>query len=81
MDVGIVTKTTVNRLHAAGDISTQKFNVFYTGAEAFFVRAFEYACQHMPIDDDFLVNAQFVEFGCRESCSSAMPQYFAQRYE
>lgn len=42
VDIGFVTRTTLNGLVESGDVSPQEEKKFYTGAKAFFLRAFQY---------------------------------------
>lgn len=79
MDVGFVTKSTLNRLVASGDASPRDEIKFYSGAKAFFVRAFEYGLARMPLNDPLLCSAKFVNFEERENITFSMPHYFIQR--
>ena len=79
-DIGLLTKTTLNRSLAEGDASSSDENRFYEGVKRFFSTAFEYAVTHMPVNDPVLVNAQFVQFSNYENYQVDMPQYFVHRY-
>lgn len=79
MDVGFVTKTTLKRLIASGDIPSSKEKVFLNGVQAFFLKSYGYAISHFPIDDPVLLNAEFVRFEDREHSSISMPQFFVER--
>lgn len=80
MDIGFVTRTTLNRLISSGDVSPYKEQVFFRGVETFFLKAYGYAISRFPVDDPVLLNAEFVKFEDREHSSLSMPQFFAQRY-
>ena len=80
VDIGFLTKATLNKLVGSGDVSTYEEKKFYGGAKAFFLKAFEYAIDRMPIADPLLQNAEFVHIDDRENISFSMPQYFVQRY-
>ena len=80
VDIGLVTRATLNSLVQSGDVSTHKEKTFYEGAKAFFLVAFEYSIERMPVDDPLLQNAQFVHFEDRINISFSMRQYFVQRY-
>ena len=41
VDIGLVTKATLNSLVESGDVSAHKEKTFYEGAKAFFLVAFE----------------------------------------
>lgn len=56
-----------------------KKKMFYDGAKAFFLKAFEYSVECMPVGDPLLQNAQFVHFEDKDNMSVSMPQYFFQR--
>lgn len=79
IDVGFVTKTTLECLIKSGDIPSSKEQVFLNGAYAFFQKAYEYALSHLPIDDPVLVNAEFVRFDDRDNSSLSMRQFFVER--
>ncbi|KAK3698610.1 hypothetical protein QZH41_014592, partial [Actinostola sp. cb2023] len=80
VDIGFVTRTTLNRLVQFGDVSTYEVKKFYGGVKAFFCKAFDYGVHRMPVDDQLLQNAEFVHFEDRENMLFSMPQYFIQRY-
>ena len=62
IDVGFVTRTALNNLVSSGDIGAENEKRFYEGARSFFREAFEYALNHMPVNDELLVNAEMVYF-------------------
>lgn len=62
VDIGFVTRTTLNGLVESGDVSPREEKKFYTGAKAFFLRAFQYGEERIPVGDSVLRNAQFVHF-------------------
>ena len=80
VDIGFVTRTTLNRLVESGDVTANEKAKFYEGAKAFFFTAFKYGVRHMPVDDPVLENAQFVHFEDRENMSFSIPQYFVERH-
>lgn len=80
IDVGLVTRTSMNNLVSAGDVGPEDEKRFYVGARAFFIKAFEYALSHMPLDDELLINAEMVYFEQRETITPSMVQYFVERY-
>ncbi|CAB3985762.1 ATP-dependent DNA helicase [Paramuricea clavata] len=56
VDIGLVTRTTLNNLIEFGDASTYEQKMFYEGAKAFFLTAFKYGVDRMPVDDPVLQN-------------------------
>ncbi|EDO27559.1 predicted protein, partial [Nematostella vectensis] len=80
IDLGFMTKSRLNHLLGSGDISDKDRKIFLVGARAFFVRSFEYAVRNMPVDDQLLKKAAFVQFEERQRVSIAMVQYFVERY-
>ena len=80
LDVGFVTRTSLNNLVSSGDIGAEDEKRFYVGARSFFSKAFEYAVSHIPVNDELLVNAEMVPFEEREKLKPSMVQYFVQRY-
>lgn len=47
--VGIMTKRELRKLRNEGDISLSQVAEFYKGVRAFYVRAFEYALDNLPL--------------------------------
>ena len=79
MDVGFITRSTLNHLLTVGDICENDVKTFYNGVKMFFTTAFKYALNHMPFEDPVLQNAQFIEFDNRDNCTVNIPLYFVQR--
>ena len=80
LDVGFVTRTSLNNLVSFGDIGAEDEKRFYVGTRSFFSKAFEYAVSHIPVNDELLVNAEMVHFEEREKLKPSMVQDFVQRY-
>ena len=44
-----------------------------------YVRAMEYATKNLPLNDELLKNARFLDFHSRESASISQVEYFVNR--
>ncbi|CAH3027310.1 unnamed protein product [Porites evermanni] len=76
LDVGFMTRTSLNNLVSSGDIDTEDEKQFYVEAKSFFSKAFEYDVSHIPVNDELLVNAEMVHFEEREKLKPSMGKYF-----
>ena len=74
-----MTRTSLSNLVSSGDIGAENEKRFYEGAKSFFREAFEYALNHMPVNDELLVNAEMVYFEEREKLEPSMALCFVQR--
>ena len=63
-----------------GDITPAQVSTFYKGVRAFYEKAVEYALANLPVKDELLRNATFVDFTSRESAQFVEVEYFVQRY-
>ena len=81
MVIGFVTKQTVNRLLAEGDISAHKLSTFYNATRAFFIRATEYLLKWCPLKDELLINATWLDFENRLQKSFPCVEYFVLKYQ
>ena len=77
--VGMTTKTRQRQLFDDGDISEAQRNTFYKSVRAFHVRAMEYATSNLPLNDELLKNARFLDFHSRESANISQVEYFVNR--
>ena len=55
--VGILTRSTLNKLVNEGDTSPYTASQFVKGARVFYTTAVSYALSHLPFDDEVLLNA------------------------
>ena len=78
--IGIITRREIQKLLNEGDITNVQVNNFYEGVRAFYARALEYALDNLPMKDDLLINAKFVNFGLRNNALFSQVEYFIQRY-
>lgn len=77
--IGLLTKTRLRKLRDEGDISQTQQSTFYKSVKAFYARALEYAISNLPLKDDLLQNARFLNFHRRESANLSEVDYFAER--
>ena len=77
--VGLVTKTNLNKLMEEGDISPAQQTTFHKSVRAFYIHALEYAIRNLPLNDDLLKNAKFVNFGRRDCANLSEVEYFVKR--
>ena len=78
--IGIMTKQLIRRLYDQGDISTQQVHQFYNAVRCFYSRAAEYALANLPLHDEVLQNAVFVNFAGRATATISQIEYFISRY-
>ena len=76
---GIITRRELQKLLNEGDITNVQVNHFYEGVRAFYARALEYALDNLPMKDDLLINAKFVNLGLRNNALFSQVEYFIQR--
>ena len=77
--VGMTTKMRLHQLFDDGDVSEAQRNTFFKSARAFYVRAMEYATKNLPLNDELLKNARFLDFHSRENASISQVEYFVNR--
>ena len=82
-EIGFLTKSRLKKLYQDGDISEHQMNTFYKAASArrFFERAFRYALDSLPHQDELLFNAQCVNWEMRRNDISDSLQHFIERLE
>ena len=77
--VGFLTRTRLRQLLNDGDISQHDQSIFYRSVRTFYERAMEYALQNLPLEDELLQNAAFVNFHIRECATFQQVEYFVER--
>lgn len=77
--IGMVTKTRLRKLFDEGDVGQAQVTTFYKAVRAFYMQAMQYALDHLPLDDDLLRNATFVNFRSRETVHLSHVEYFVER--
>ena len=63
--IGLLTRSTFRNLMENGDLAPSQCKKFYESVRAFYVHAFEYALKNLPLNDELLKNASFVNFPSR----------------
>ncbi|KAK0151138.1 Protein FAM200B [Merluccius polli] len=79
LHVGFTTRTTLNRLLEAGDITPQEVQLFQQAALAFLVRAVEYSISKLPLKEALLKHAKCVDVQQRAECGVEDALYFVNR--
>lgn len=74
------TKMALTKMLDEGDISQSEVRLFYEGVRSFYVTAMNYAINNLPMKDELLKNAQFLNFSSRDSSTFSQVEYFVQRY-
>ena len=60
--VGICTGMLLTKRLAEGDISVQQMKTFYSAVRQFYIAAAQYMWTNLPLNEDVLRNAQFVNW-------------------
>ena len=74
-----MTRQLLNKLEDEGDITHQEFRVFYNGVRDFLRTAADYALNNLPIKDELLQNAGFLNFEKRELSCFSQVEYFVHQ--
>ncbi len=67
------------KLHNEGDLCNQEVQIFYEAVRGFYSTASSYALKNLPISDEVLRNAQFVDFKNRLNSTFTHVLYFVSR--
>ena len=78
--IGLITQSTLRRCIEMGDLAPSQSKKFYDSVRAFYVSAFEYALKNLPLNDQLLKNANFVNFTSRTDSAFTQIEYFVERY-
>lgn len=79
LQIGFVTQQQAKSLLDEGDISARQLSLFYDGVRAFFERAVEYSLKSLPLEDQLLQAATFVNFEQRATADPLHAEYFVNR--
>lgn len=60
--IGIITKLLLNKLEHDGDISAREKSQFFEAVRQYYFKATEYALTHLPLKENVIKNAEFVNF-------------------
>lgn len=75
-----MTQQQANSLLEEGDIAPSQLSQFYEGVRAFFEHAVEYSLKSLPLEDQLLQAAAFVNFEQRTTADPLHAEYFINRY-
>lgn len=78
--IGIITRSKLATLLNDGDVSETEVNLFFKAVRSFYMAAMDYALKNLPIKDELLINAQFLDFNSRISATLSQVEYFVQRW-
>ena len=78
--VGMTTSQLLRKLLDEGDVSPRQVSTFYKAARSFYCKTVSYAIAWLPINDEVLLNARFVNFSDRTSATIEQVIYFVNRY-
>ncbi|KAJ4932550.1 hypothetical protein JOQ06_010968, partial [Pogonophryne albipinna] len=81
LGIGLTTKSTLIRLHEAGEIPSGDVTKFNKTARGFLLRSTEYTLKKLPLNDPLLPHAEFVDFSQRQNSHVDDVLYFVQRYK
>ena len=81
MYLGLLTKSTLNKLFEDGTISDSQKDKFLAAVHAFYERSFKYGMEKLPIDDPVLKNAVFVDFPKCENVDLDNISLFVERFD
>ena len=79
LQIGFVTQQQANSFLEEGDIDSRQLTVFYDGVRAFFEHAVDYSLKSLPLDDQLLQAATFINFDQRATADSLHAEYFINR--
>lgn len=77
--IGFATKNLLRKLINDGDVTERQCNTFNDGVRAFLIGALDYATKHLPLKDEVLQNAQFVDVMNRTEANVNQVYYFVER--
>ena len=72
LEIGFLTKSSIKKLHQDGDISEHQTKTFNKAARRFFERAFRYAPDNLPHQDELLFSAQCSNWETRQNNGISM---------
>ena len=70
----------MRKLLDEGDISDRQVKTFYNAVRQFYERAAEYAISNLPLHNETLKSAQFLNFDSRETAMFSHVEHFVRRY-
>lgn len=79
LQIGYITQQKANSLLQGGSIDPRDHSLFYDAVTSFFERAVEYSFKSLPLDDELLNAATFLNFGGRINANFLQVEYFINR--
>ena len=76
--VGMITKTQLTKLFAEGGITHAQYSKFFKGVREFYMKPMGYALSNLPMNDEVLTNAKFVNVMSRDEASITQVEYFVE---
>lgn len=64
-----------------GDLAPAQVRKFYQAVREFYTTAIEYALKNLPLKDEVLENAHFLNFRTRETALFSQVGFFVTRYK
>jgi len=80
LQIGFMTQQRANSLLQEGFINSQAHSSFYIAVRSFFEKAVEYNLKTLPLDDELLKAATFLNFEERVTVNFMQVEYFINRY-
>lgn len=77
--IGLITQQQAKSLLDNGDVAPLQINKFFDGVRAFFEMAVDYSLKNMPLDDELLKAAAFVNFEKRATADPLHAEFFVNR--
>ena len=74
-----MTRQFIRRLEEGGDVTTRQVKEFHRAVREFYSTVATYALANLPLKDEVLQNAEFVNFGDRASATITQVTYFVTR--
>ena len=81
MYLGLLTKSTLNKLFEDDTISDRQKDKFLAGVHAFYEKSFKYDMEKLSIDDPVLKNVVFVDSSKRENVDLDNVSFFVERFD
>ena len=79
LQIGIITHQKAKSRLDGGDVPANAVSNFYIAVRAFFEKAIEYSLCHLPLNDELLQNASFLNFEKRLDADGSQPENFISR--
>lgn len=78
--IGYITRQKIKKLLEEGDISDSKYSLLFKSACEYFIRATEYLLTWFPLQDEFLMNATWIDFDHKLEKKISSVHFFVYKY-